>query len=150
MVKDDGGVESITGFAKESPGPGRGAASEEKKSLGGSREAERMQMKTGVEPIHWIIAPLVLIALGVAVIVYVALSLPGAKLGGGFFLAIGALNVLFYKSTGSKFFAKTQSSRPFVARFWARSGENGTQLLFLGIGVILAVAGGILLVAGTA
>lgn len=57
------------------------------------------------------------------------------------------LNVLFYKSTGRKFLAKTQSSRPFVARFWARSGEIGTQLLFLGIGVILAIAGCILLIA---
>jgi len=109
-----------------------------------------MQMKAGVESMPWIIVPLVLIAAGVALILYVALPLPGAKLGGGFFLVIGALNVLFHKSTGRKFFALAQSSWPFVAKFWARSGENGTQLLFLGIGVILGVAGGILLVAGKA
>jgi hypothetical protein len=109
----------------------------------------RMQMKTDVESMHWIIALLVLIALGVAVIVYVALSLPGAKLGGGFFLAIGALNMMFYKSTGRMFFAKTQSSPPFVASFWAHGGERETQLLFLGIGLILAVAGCILLVPGS-
>jgi hypothetical protein len=109
-----------------------------------------MQMRTGVESMHWIIAPLVLIAVGIVFIVYVALPLPGAKLGGGFFLVIGVMNVLSYKRTGRKMFALAQSSWPFVARFWARSGENGTQLLFLGIGVILAVAGGILLVAGTA
>ena len=99
---------------------------------------------------HWIIATLLLIAVGLAVIVYVALPLPGARLGGGFFLAIGVMNALFYKRTGREIFTRAQSSWPFVARFWARSGENGTQLLFLGIGVILGVAGGILLVAGKA
>jgi hypothetical protein len=99
---------------------------------------------------HWIIAALLLIAVGLAVIVYVALPLPGARLGGGFFLAIGVMNALFYKRTGREIFTRTQSSWPFVARFWARSGENGTQLLFLGIGVILVVAGGVLLVAGKA
>jgi hypothetical protein len=81
---------------------------------------------------------------------YLVLPLPGAKLGGGFFLAIGVMNVLFYKRTGQKMFALGQSSRPFVARVWTRGGENGTQLLVLGIGIILAGAGGILLVAGTA
>lgn len=107
-------------------------------------------MKTGGESMHWIIATLLLIAVGLAVIVYVALPLPGARLGGGFFLAIGVMNALFYKRTGREIFTRAQSSWPFVARFWARSGENGTQLLFLGIGVILGVAGGILLVAGKA
>jgi len=99
---------------------------------------------------HWIIATLLLIAVGLAVIVYVALPLPGARLGGGFFLAIGVMNALFYKRTGREIFTRAQSSWPFVARFWARSGENGTQLLFLGIGVILVVAGGVLLVAAKA
>ena len=103
-------------------------------------------MKTGVE---WIIPPLVLIAFGVGLILFVVLPLPGAKLGGGFFLAIGVMNVLSYKRTGQKIFARAKSSRPLVAKFWVRAGENGTQLLFLGIGVILAVAGCILLIAGT-
>jgi len=107
-------------------------------------------MKTGGESMHWIIATLLLIAVGLAVIVYVALPLPGARLGGGFFLAIGVMNALFYKRTGREIFTRAQSSWPFVARFWARSGENGTQLLFLGIGVILVVAGGVLLVAAKA
>jgi hypothetical protein len=71
-------------------------------------------------------------------------------LGGGFFLAIGALNALFYKSTGRKFFARTQSSPPFVANFWAHGGERGTQLLFLGMGIILAVAGCVLIIVGAA
>jgi hypothetical protein len=107
-----------------------------------------MQMKN-VESRHWVTAQLVVIAIFMAVFVGAILpSHPGA-LGGGFFLAIGAVNVLFYKSTGRKFFAKTQSSPPFVASFWAHSGERGTQLLFLGIGLILAAAGFILLVLGS-
>jgi hypothetical protein len=107
-------------------------------------------MKMGVESVRWIVAPLVLIAVGILFIVYMALPLPGAKLGGGFFLALGVMNVLTYKRAGRKMFTLAQSSWPFVARVWARNGENGPQLLILGIGVILAIAGGILLVAGTA
>jgi Ca2+/Na+ antiporter len=99
---------------------------------------------------RWVIAQLAVIAIGMTVFVYVILPSHPGMLGGGFFLALGALNALFCKSTGRKFFAKTQSSAPFVANFWAHSGERGTQLLFLGIGIILAVAGCILLVVGSA
>jgi hypothetical protein len=106
-------------------------------------------MKSGIESMRWVIAQLVFIASGMAIILYVALPLPNAKLGGGFFLAIGVLHVLFYERTGRKFFAKTQSSWPHIARFWAHCGERGTQLLFLGIGIILAVSGCILLVVGS-
>jgi hypothetical protein len=42
---------------------------------------------------------------------------------------------------GRKFFAKTQACPPFVANFWARGGEKGVQLLFLGLGIALAVSG---------
>ncbi|PYX70421.1 MAG: hypothetical protein DMG78_18995 [Acidobacteria bacterium] len=43
----------------------------------------------------------------------------GWIVGGCFFLAMGTLNILFYRKTGQDFFAKTQSGRPFVANFWA-------------------------------
>ena len=109
-----------------------------------------MQLKTDVGSALWIIAPLIVVAVGMAVILYIALPLPGARLGGGFFLAIGVMNTLFYKRTGQKMFARGRSSWAFVARFWICLGENGTQFLFLGIGVILAVAGCILLAAGAA
>ena len=108
-----------------------------------------MQMKRVGESMWWIIACLVMLAAWMAWLVFAASPSPG-KFGGGFLLAIGALHVLFYRRTGRKFFAKTQSRRPFVASFWARTGERGTQLLFLGIGIILAVAGCILLVVGSA
>jgi hypothetical protein len=97
---------------------------------------------------RWVIAQLAVIAIGMTVLVYAILPSHPGMLGGGFFLALGAMNVLLCKSTGRKFFATTQLSPPFVANFWAHSGERGTQLLFLGIGTILAVAGCILLVVG--
>jgi hypothetical protein len=97
---------------------------------------------------RWVIAQLALIATGVAFILYEAIPLPSSKWIGGFLLGIGTLNVLLHKRTGQKFFAKAQSSRPHLARFWASSGEKGTKLLFLGIGIILAVAGCVLIVLG--
>jgi hypothetical protein len=97
---------------------------------------------------RWVIAQLVIIAAGVAVFVYLILpSHPGALIG-GFLLAIGLLQIISYRSGGRRFFAKTQSAWHHVAKFWARSGEHGTQLLLLGVGIILAVAGCVLIVAG--
>jgi hypothetical protein len=109
-----------------------------------------MQIKGDVESAYWIIAPLAVIAIGVAVILDVALPLPGAKLVGGFFLALGAMNVFLRKRTGRQIFARTQSSWRFIAGFWTRIGEKGAQFLFLGIGIILALAGCVLLAAGVA
>jgi hypothetical protein len=107
-------------------------------------------MKADLKSMTWIMTPLLLIALGIAIIVYVALPLPGARLGGGFFLGIGIINILSHKQIGRRIFTLAQSSWPFVVRFWARIGETGAQLLFLGIGVILTIAGCILLVVGNA
>ncbi len=109
-----------------------------------------MQMNPAVKSMRWVIAQLVVIAAGVGFILYAALRLPSSKWIGGFLLGIGALNVLLHKRTGQKFFARAQSSRPHVAKFWAYSGESGTQLLFLAIGIILAVAGCVLIVMGSA
>jgi hypothetical protein len=109
-----------------------------------------MQMKPLVESMRWVIACLVVLAAWMAgVIYYVILPSHSGRLLGVFFVAIGALNVLFCKTTARKFFAKTQSSPPFVAGFWARSGERGVQLLFLGIGIILAVGGCVLIIVGS-
>lgn len=96
---------------------------------------------------RWVIAPLVVLAVWMGVILYAFRPLP-PKLFGGFFLAIGITNVILYKTTGRKFFAKTQASPPFVARVWASSGEKGVQVLFLGIGVIFAVAGCVAIIWG--
>jgi hypothetical protein len=108
-----------------------------------------MPMKPPAESMRWVIAQLVVIASGVTVFIYVILPSHPGILGGGFLLGIGVLQVVFYRRTGRKFFARTQSSPHLVASFWAHSGERGTQLLFLGMGIILAIAGCILLVAGS-
>jgi|ERR1019366_2716137 hypothetical protein len=97
---------------------------------------------------RWVIASLVVLAAWMFWLVYLVSPGPNKFLG-GFLLAIGLLNGLFYKSTGRKFFAKTQSSRPFVAGFWARSGERGVQLFFLGVGAIFALAGCLLIIVGS-
>jgi hypothetical protein len=101
---------------------------------------------------RWVIAQLVLFAGWMGFIVYLLLREPisDSKLIGGFLLAIGALHLCFYKSSGRKFYARTQSLPPHFARFWARIGERGVQLLFLGFGIIFSVAGCILLIAGRA
>jgi hypothetical protein len=98
---------------------------------------------------RWIVALLVLIACGVSVIVFVALPLPNIKLGGCFLLTIGALHLLFYKKIGLRFFASTQSMPLCFDKLWARGGERGTQHLFLGIGIILAMAGCVLVIFGS-
>jgi len=100
-----------------------------------------MQMNPAVESMRWVIALLIAIAAWMAWIVYVASPLPNIKFLGGFLLAIGTFNAAFYKRGGRRAFAQMKSKRPFVAWFWLRSGERGSQLLFLGIAIILAVAG---------
>ena len=105
-----------------------------------------------VESTHRVTAVLVLFGVWMAFVLYVILSSPlqGTKFLGGFLLAIGALNIGLYKKTARKFFVMAQSGRPFVAKFWARIGEREGQLLFLGFGIVLTVAGCVLLVVGSA
>jgi hypothetical protein len=101
---------------------------------------------------RWVIAFLALCAGFMGFIVYQVLHVPssGTKFMGGFFLVIGAMNSLFYKSSGRKFYATTQRNPPYFARFWARFGERGIQFFHLGIGIIFTVAGCVLIVLGTA
>ena len=107
-----------------------------------------MQASSANRPRLWLVAQLVVIAARMAFMVYVILPSPGNKSIGEFLLVMGVLHMLFYKVTGRKTFAEMKSKSPFVANFWAWGGERGTQLLFLGIGIILAVAGCILIVVG--
>jgi len=95
---------------------------------------------------RWVIALHVVLAVWMAVIFYLFWPWPDRLFFGGFFLAIGITNVLFCKTTSRKFFAKTQASPPFVARVWSSAGEKGLQVLFLGIGIIFAVAGCVVII----
>lgn len=97
-----------------------------------------------------IIALLVVLTVWMGVILYMFRGLPDRLLFGGFFFAIGIGNVLFYKTTGRKFFSKTQASPSFVARAWAIAGKRGVQVLFLGIGIIFAPAGLVVMLVGPA
>ena len=89
-----------------------------------------------------------IIALGIAFIVYVALPLPNSRLIGGFLLAIGAFNVLFSRTLGTRVYDQ-MLDRPVLGWFWLRCGEKGSQLLFLGIAATLVIAGCILLIFGS-
>jgi hypothetical protein len=111
-----------------------------------------MQLKPMIESAGWVIAQLALFAGWMGFIVYLILREPinNSKFIGGFVLAIGVLHLLFYKRSGRKFYARTQSLPTYFARFWACGGEMGMQLLFLGFGIILIVAGGVLIVLGPA
>ncbi len=99
---------------------------------------------------RWVIALLIVFALWTTFILYVSQPLPDSKFFGGFFLLIGIANVLFCKTTGRKLFAKTQASPHFIARVWAHGGEKGVQVLFLGIGIILVIAGCAAIIVGSA
>jgi len=104
-----------------------------------------MQMKSGAESVRWVVALLLVIAAGVSWLLYRIPPSVG-RLPGGFLLAIGALNILLHRRLGRQIFAWGHSMSPIVARFWERGGETGAQLLYLGIGLILAVAGCVLLI----
>ena len=95
-----------------------------------------------------VIGLLAFVAGGMVFILYVARPWPDSKLFGSFFLAVGVCNVLFYKSTGRRFFAITQSSRSFIAHVWAVGGEKGLQVFVLGMGIILALAGCVVIIVG--
>src|SRR5260370_11400888 len=110
-----------------------------------------MQMKQDVKSMRWVIAQLVLFAGWMGFVVYLLLREPisNSKFLGGFVIAIGVMHLFFYKKSGRKFYARTQSLPPYFARLLARSGESGIQLLFLGFGIIFTAAGCILLVVGS-
>jgi len=90
-------------------------------------------------------AILAVIAVGVS---WLASRVPSdvSRLFGGFLLTIGAMNILFHRRFGRKDYGRVRSMSPFVAKFWNIGGEKGVQLLYLGIGVIVALVGCVLLI----
>ena len=65
---------------------------------------------------------------------------------GGTFMAIGVVNVLFHRRFARRDYAKAQSMSSTVVRVWDSIGEKGIQALYLGIGIICAVVGCVLLI----
>jgi hypothetical protein len=110
-----------------------------------------MQGKLTRDSLRWVTFMLVLSTCGVGFISYVAMPMSrgNSRLFGGFLIVIGALHLLFHKKSGQRWFARTQSIPPYFAKFWARGGERGMQILFLGWGIIFVAAGGVLMVLGS-
>ena len=113
---------------------------------------QRTQRVLPVGPKRWVPAILVVLAGWTGFIIYLVLHLQAGstKWLGGFFLAIGMMNLASYKRGVRRFFARTQSSPHYSAKFWASIGEEGLQLFFLGIGAIFVLAGCVLLIVGSA
>jgi hypothetical protein len=94
---------------------------------------------------RWLVPQLAFITVGIGWLVYVIP--PPGRLEGGFLFAVGAMNVLFHRRFGRQVFVRGRSMKPkIVSRFWEYGGERGAQLLYLGIGMILAAAGCALLI----
>jgi hypothetical protein len=102
-------------------------------------------MRSAVESNLWVFAVLVIIAAGVCWLLY---QIPPSlgRLTGVFLLAIGVLNLFLHRRIGRQIFSWVHSMPTVVARFWDCGGQEGSQLLYLGIGIILAVSGAVLLI----
>jgi hypothetical protein len=96
---------------------------------------------------RWVTGQLAVLAAGMGLFVCEVLPSHPGKLLGGSLLTIGGLQVVFHGRAGRRFYARTQACYAHVAGFWAVGGERGTQLLFLGVGVIVAMGGCILIIA---
>jgi hypothetical protein len=73
-------------------------------------------------------------------------ALTQAALAEGFFSS-SALCIFSSIGKSAEAYLPGRNGPTIVARFWAYGGKNGTQILFLGIGIILAAAGCVLIVA---
>ena len=88
---------------------------------------------------------LLLIGVGVTCLV---LALPAtlSRFFGGCTLGFGVLIVLTHRRLGRQVFDSSRSMPTFVIEFWDRIGREGTQLLYLGTGIILIFEGAFLLI----
>ncbi len=65
---------------------------------------------------------------------------------GACLIGAGAMNALLHRRIGRQHFKLVHSMSPVISNFWKRIGQGGIQLLYLGIGVILAATGLFLLI----
>jgi 4-amino-4-deoxy-L-arabinose transferase-like glycosyltransferase len=93
---------------------------------------------------YWVVGLLVLFA---AAISWLASKVPPSlnRFAGWSLLACGAFNIVLHRRLGRQVFGWAHMS-PIGAGFWDAVGENGAQVLYLGIGIILALAGFVLLI----
>jgi len=104
----------------------------------------RMSLGAPRESRIGVIATLVVICAG---LVWLSLQVPQnlCRFAGSFLVCVGALNVFLSPTLGKQSRAWARSMPPFVANFWERSGEKGAQFLYLGVGIVLATVGILLL-----
>jgi hypothetical protein len=65
---------------------------------------------------------------------------------GACLIGAGAMNALLHRRFGQQHFRQVAVMSPVISNFWKRIGQNGIQRLYLGIGIILAAAGLLLLI----
>jgi hypothetical protein len=89
---------------------------------------------------YWLLLFLVGVAGGVT---WLVCELPRGLGGGpgGCLVAVGVLNILMRRRIGRIIIRRSHSMPSAVARFWESAGERGAQLLYVGIGTILILAG---------
>jgi hypothetical protein len=92
-----------------------------------------------------VVALLILLAAGMAGFVLMVPS-DSIRFLGMCLITAGAFNMLLHRRFGRQNYRWSQGSPAFIANFWERIGENGTQIIYFGIGIILAAAGSFLLI----
>jgi hypothetical protein len=94
---------------------------------------------------RWVIGLLILISAGVIGFLIVVPSSANRSLG-TCLVAIGAFNILLHRAIGRQVFRQTQTMPPFISTFWKHFDKEGSEILYLGIDIILATAGLFLLI----
>lgn len=76
-------------------------------------------------------------------ICYVLYDIPsdGYRFLGIVFLTVGIIEILLHKQHARRLYNKASSLPPIGAKFWEYLGEDGIQILYLGIGIALATGG---------
>ncbi len=104
-----------------------------------------MPMKVVTNPRCLVVFLLVLVSSGVTYLVLVVPS-GSSKFLGGCLVAFGILTVLLHRLSGRQSLKWAGTIPAFGADLWEHIGEQGAQVLYLGIGVILTAAGSFLLI----
>ena len=96
---------------------------------------------------RWMLVIFLLIVITIGVTWLVSVVPPSLnRFFGGSMVAAGAINVLLRRRFGRQTFDSTRSMPGFIAKFWERIGNEGAQSLYLGIGMVLTLAGFFLLI----
>lgn len=99
-----------------------------------------MPLESSAVGARWVFIVLCVICAGIA---WLVLSIPSSESGfmGCCLLVIGVLQVACHRVFARQAFGQSQASAVFVAAVWKRLGSRGTQLVYMGVGVILIIAG---------